>query len=268
MPNAPKRRFLDLSVNEVSIVDSPANEQMFVVIKNLNEEVNNMPGTKEVEKNATEVEKNDSQEPTKVAVETNPATDEAVAKAMEQVSNLIENISKSFNQEPPNTPSNEAKSDESEVNKNEKNVEESKEADTQKNDDESSVEENTLSILSAAIEKAKSFTPKRQAAFKAAMEVLNNLAKELGMQEIPVGSFPATNTPSGTSFGASSISKSLEEFTGTVTKALGDLTEVTKGLNERIGKVEKMSVPSKSVEGEGGTDSQVTKNVSIWKGVI
>lgn len=272
MPNTPKRRFLDLSVEEVSIVDSPANEQMFVVIKNLNEEVNSMPGTKEVEKNAADVVKSDeNQEPTKVAVEANPATDEAVAKAMAQVTNLIENISKSFNQETVKDVETKSSDSKSDVSKNEEKPGESEEAETKKNEESASDfadEDSTLAMLSSAIEKAKGFTPKRQAAFKAAVQALNNLAKELGMQEIPVGSFPATSTPSGTMFGASSITKSLEEYTGTITKALGDLAEVTKGLNARIEKVEKMSVPSKSVENEGGTDSNVTKSESIWKGVI
>jgi hypothetical protein len=271
MPNVPKRRFIELSVDEVSIVDSPANEEHFIVIKNLQEV--NMPGEKN-EIDTKDVVKNDDaqQNPEKVPVEVDKATDEAVAKAMEQVADLISNISKSFD----NVGEKDNNKDE-QVSKKKEGEEEKIEGEggktevqTNKNAEEidDNIREVATDAVYEAIEKAKRFTPKREAALKAAIETLAKLAKELSMQEIPVGSSPSTNTPSGTMFGSSSITKSMDDFVAKLSEGMEKIVETTKSLSSRMEKIEKMSVPSKSVEGDGETDNQVEKNQNFWKGVI
>ena len=269
MANVPKRRFVELSVDEVSIVDSPANEEHFIVIKNLQDlqEVN-MPGEKN-EETTQVVAKDDvgQQNPEKISVEVDKATDEAVAKAMEQVADLINNISKAFD--------NSGEKDGSEGYNKQTNVKKEEKKEKEEEETKKNIEEPKVSIQEAASEavyeaiaKAKRFTPTREAALKAAIETLNKLAKELGMQEIPVGSSPSTNTPSGTTFGSSSITKSMEDFVTKLSAGMEKIVETTKNLDSRMEKIEKMAAPSKSVEGDGETDNKVEKNQNFWKGVI
>jgi hypothetical protein len=265
MPNTPKRRFLELSVDEVSIVDSPANEEHFIVIKNLQEV--NMSGEKNEEVTQDVVKNDDAQQnPEKISVEVDKATDEAVAKAMEQVADLINNISKSFD-----NVGEKADGDE-QVSKKKEEEEEKTKAEVQTDENVEKADDNIREVATdavyEAIEKAKRFTPKREAALKAAIETLNKLAKELSMQEIPVGSSPSTSTPSGAMFGSSSITKSMDEFITKLSQGMEKIVETTKGLSDRMEKIEKMATPSKSVEGDGETDSKVEKNQNFWKGVI
>jgi hypothetical protein len=77
LPRKPKRRFLDLQVDEVSVVDSPANESEFLVAKNL-EEVEMGKANEAVD----DVER--------VSVEASGGDD--VAKALQHVSEIVDNI--------------------------------------------------------------------------------------------------------------------------------------------------------------------------------
>jgi hypothetical protein len=103
MPRKAQRRFVELSVGEVSLVDSPANEQEFIVIKRLDQEDGDMADTNTAvvkteagqapaEASTTDVQKGNEVE--KVPVEVNKAATEAVEKAMAQVTELVENIAK------------------------------------------------------------------------------------------------------------------------------------------------------------------------------
>lgn len=78
MPREAKRRFVDLVTDEVSIVDTPANESEFLVKKN--REKNNMSAAL-----AT------GEKGTRVPVEVD-ASDAAVAKALEHVNGIVEKI--------------------------------------------------------------------------------------------------------------------------------------------------------------------------------
>lgn len=93
MPKQAQQRFVDLAVGEVSLVDSPANERVFNVVKSLNQENGDMADT------TTDVNKNDAQVET-VPVDVAKATNEAVEKAMSQVTALVEGISKAVGEEP------------------------------------------------------------------------------------------------------------------------------------------------------------------------
>jgi len=284
MSNEAKQRFVELEVGEVSIVDSPANEKEFAVIKNLNEEVGDMADDN-VKKSMDEAIEGEAQQdvPEKVSVEVDKATDEAVAKAMGQVTEMISNISKAVGAATEKGGESEAKSEgveKSEKQDGEESTEATGDAEVQKDTENADAQEasedvsedsveKTLTALAQAVEKAKRFTPKREAALKVALAQLATLAKELGMTEIPVGASPPVSTPKGAMFGASStgVSKALEELTGKLNEALAGVQETTKRLTERVEKVEGTRMPSKSVDDEGGTDMQKTEK-SFWAGVL
>ena len=48
----------------------------------------------------------------------------------------------------------------------------------------------------------------------------------------------------------------------------GEVLAEVKKLVERIEKIEKVRSPSASVEGDGGTDTNVKKSESFWSGVL
>jgi hypothetical protein len=104
MANTPVRRFVELNVDEVSLVDSPANEEEFAVIKSLTAQEDDMADDKSKEA-GTEEETTEESEPKteeettddgaeKVEVEADKPDDEGVAKAMAQVVSLVEGIAK------------------------------------------------------------------------------------------------------------------------------------------------------------------------------
>jgi len=137
-------------------------------------------------------------------------------------------------------------------------------------DDGEATVQKMLEVLAVGVQKAKAFTPKREAALKQAIETLSGLMKELSMQEIPVGGNPKSSVPAGTKFGGSGVvelTKSLTELKDILKAKLDEVQEVTKGLGERLESIEKTRNPSTSLEGEGGTDTQETKK-SFWAGVL
>lgn len=81
MARQAKQRFVSLDVGEVSLVDSPANEREFAVVKSLNQEDIEMADKTEVTKSDDTVEN--------VSLEVAKATSEAVEKAMAQVGEVV-----------------------------------------------------------------------------------------------------------------------------------------------------------------------------------
>jgi uncharacterized protein Yka (UPF0111/DUF47 family) len=278
MGNKAKQRFIDLVVNEVSLVDSPANEQEFVVIKNLTEEVCEM-SQKEVTKDKGDSQSEIKNAPEKVPVEVQKENDVAIASALEQVNKMIGSIAKAVEDaaKVEKTVEDMEESSDGTVAKSSKESDDSDDSNkngVQKNSEDFGAKEEgnddvekTLIALGSAVEKAKRFTPKREMAFKAALAALTNLAKELGMMEIPVGQSPSTSTPKGTMFGASSVSKSLEELASKVEGMVVEVKETTKRLEEKVERIEKARKPSKSVESEGGTDDKSVKK-NFWSGIL
>jgi hypothetical protein len=102
MENEAKREFMDLTVNELSVVDSPANEEEFIVIKcknqegldmaDENKEVTKEAGPPAAEGNTTPKETGANVE--RVAVDVEKAEDAAVVEAMGKVQATIEGIAK------------------------------------------------------------------------------------------------------------------------------------------------------------------------------
>ncbi len=121
-----------------------------------------------------------------------------------------------------------------------------------------------LELLEAAITKAKRFTPKREAAFKAALATLTKLLGE--MQNIKPGASPATTVPGGASFGASGVqtlTKAIDELTAVVTKSV----ETGEANAKRIEDIEKSRTPSETITEDGETDNKETTK-SFWAGIL
>jgi hypothetical protein len=314
LPNQPKQRFLALNVNEISVVDTPANEVEFLVMKRLEE--SSMETT---DATVTETEKNT---PTPELVEVEAATasenDAAVNKALEQVASMVENIAKASGvkiggegetgetgdpgEAEPTTTTTKAEG-EGETEPAEEDAAKAKKtfdpramfgkqlkaagvtgdaftkamanfdkafkpfqpgASTQPPvQKDATGGEETPDAEEQAIQKAKRFTPAREAQFKSALETLTKLLSD--MQQIPTGGSPSTTTPSGTSFGASGVAtltKAIETLTETVTKSNEDSAK----LAERVEAIEKARNPSQSLEADGETDTPTKK--SFWAGVL
>lgn len=89
MPNQAKQRFLELSVNEISVVDTPANEVEFLVMKRMEDE-----SMETTEDTVTETQKDDNSGAEVVTVDAGASEDAAVNKALEQVAGMVESIAK------------------------------------------------------------------------------------------------------------------------------------------------------------------------------
>lgn len=112
MGNTLLQKFIDLNVDEVSLVDAPANEQPFIVIKSLNQEEKmadkkgkktDEVAAKDVVDETTAVDKKEVEKSTTENVTEETAEDTAgvVEKAMDKVVALVENISKNKEQPAP-----------------------------------------------------------------------------------------------------------------------------------------------------------------------
>ncbi len=329
MPNVPKQRFLELHVGEISLVDSPANEHEYIVVKRLNQESGDMANenteviqTGDAEDTTVAKNNGSGDTPESVTVEVAKAQSEAVEKAMASVTQIVETITKSAASPPSASSGDSGDETDSDVEKamkpadmykaqlvkagmkgealtkamdefnkafppmfkpgasmkapikksNDETASETADAgtDVQKNqepdtDNDTNVQK-ALEALAVGVQKAKAFTPGRQKELQKAIETLSNLAKELGMKEIPAGSPPSTTVPGTAMFGETGlkpIMKALEDLKGVMEKQANEVTDVSK----RLEAVEKTKQPSQSVEGEGDTDSQSVQK-SFWSGVI
>jgi hypothetical protein len=256
-----KRRFLSLRVREVSLVDSAANEQEFIVIKRLDQEEQHMAG------NNTEVAKADtstvpaqastqSGDVEKVTIEVTKAATDATQKAMEMVTKLVGEIGKVANPQG---------KIETEVAK--------------------TVAQPVVAVVDAAAvapaptvvapiatsvvaqatpvvetEKAASFTPGRIASIQNAITDLQKLVSEVA----PTNVQKYTEQPAMPNNDA--LIKTITDLTTKVEKVLGDVQTTTKNLGERLEVIEKTREPSKSISGDGGTE--VKTNKSLWTGVL
>jgi hypothetical protein len=319
-----QRRFLALKVGEVSLVDSPANEQEFIVVKRLDMEESTMADVAKVETQAapapaataatTEapVTKGAEGAAVVVPVEVTKTNDENVQKALQQVEQLTTAIAKMMGAAP-------ADASEAEVEKAKaskatayrkalkecgmgedeldgamkalmpwmkpakpgakdeepKPGEKGAKKEVKKSTDGDSAEEvemsKTLDALATAIQKAKSFTPKREAALKNAIESLSKLLGDMQAPSLPGISNdtdPKNNLPDGAPVpsGLEDVKKAVEELTKTLKASFETATTVTKTLQERVETIEKARNPSTSLEAEGATDKKVTK--SFWANVL
>jgi len=290
-----KREFVDLKVDEVSLVDSPANEMEFAIVKSLNKQEDNMAKDKKTEVTKAEEAETDAAAATpapeaeveNVPVEVAKAESDAVQQAMDQVTDIVKGIAEQIKAD--KTEEEVTKSDGGDGGDGEEAPaaddapaaeEESAAEDEETSDDapasttEEDEVEKTLDGLAAAIEKAKAFTPKRREQLEKAIEQLQVLLAGLNPVKPPqpMGQAPAVKTP-GPGF-MSGIQKMTEAIEG-LTKALddqqnkiGELVETNKNLNERIEDIEKTRQPSTSVDDEGDTDTETKTQKSFWSNVL
>jgi hypothetical protein len=288
---------LALNVDEVSVVDSPANEVEFLVTKNM--EDSDMAGKA-------------SDDAERVAVE-QPAADEAVSKALEHVSNIVENVAKAFGLPaakpegaPAVTPV--AVATEEGVEK-AMTMKDLMKAMGMKDDEETekklkaagfdpsqkfptakppvakttkaleAEEPFTMAGFTDLITKAKKFTPGRVEKLRQAAEVLKGLLEEI--DEIPQGTMPGVSPGGSTQFGASGVKDLTSGATvmksstdPAILAALTDLATIVKSIKDdhialkgEVEAVSKARPASESLEGAGGTESKVAKS-ALWSGVL
>lgn len=291
MPKDAKRRFVELDTEEVSLVDSPANEVEFLVKKNQEDRM------------GAQAEQND--EAVRVA---SPAGDgEHVAKAVEHVNSIIDKITKMVPtqkaEEPEETKTAKAEEEEATETPTLKSVlsmlglkGEAMEAAVSKlkgagldadmafpsaqepvakaeeaEETEEVNEDTPLTI--GALQKAAAFTPGRTKKLEEAYEAL-----KLVLEAIGVGQSPSTKAPTVESHGNPSgvnalaapkrrpVMKSEEE--PDFVEAIKSLATAVGSLTERVESVEKAREASNSVEDEGTTDSNVKKSSGMWSGIL
>jgi len=262
MPREAKRRFVSLRVNEVSLVDSPANEQEFIVIKSLDQE-EPMAGTDQQVANTetsapANAESNGTQQAStepveKMTVHVEKAGNDSMAEALKQVTELVKSVASVAVKASETQPAADVKKD----------------ANQQTSDQPTDTE----------TEKAKAFTPKRLEQVKNAMSVLEGLVKEVSggksetttkvaEPEVPtVDTAKAAEQNNILSQQLIDLTKKLGELGEAVKNGLGGVSEITKSIESRVEAIEKTREPSKSIAGEGGTESTQTQK-SFWSGVL
>jgi len=288
-----EHEYTDLEVNEISVVDRPANQKEFAVIKC----VGNSATQKGVEPMADQVAKS-TEEAANVEVVPVEVAKNDDDSAMEQALENLDTISKSI-------AGLAAQVEDEEGGKTETETEAEKAAkketpatifanalkatgvkgealktalkkyekvcacgsatvqktetktETEGAETETEGDNDFMGNLAAAVTKAKVLTPKRLAALKALQE---QLAKMIGeMEGIPHSKSPKTKVPKNASFGASGLS--------TITKSFETISTALKTLTGRIEQIENTRQGSKSL-GESGTVTTKKADKDLWDNVL
>jgi len=300
--NKTKRRFLDLKVNEISLVDLPANQKEFAVVKRLQEE--EMPDEIKNQASADDVEKKAEAEETK---DENKAVEEAMGKVVSMVEGLVQKKEAEEKDEEKEEVKEEVKeeAEEKAEEKTEKAEEKTEKAesknrsifkqqlvengiegdalesalkkfDDQMNDDNEKVEKREeavedketqiLEALESSILKAKRFTPGRMKTLKSVVDTLQSLMKELTpIQMNEEANQPEASFPTGID---TSVSKAIEKMAGVFEEKMTEMAETNKSLNDRVEAIEKVRNPSASIEEEGDTDKEAKVEKSFWGDVL
>lgn len=278
---APKRRFVDLQVDEVSLVDTPANEIPFLVTKNHTEDddmtVKSAPATEEQTTKGAEAVP---------VTQTETAAPEAVQKALDAVNSIVAKVASLVEKAAPAAPA--AAGDKpAEEKPTEKAAEKPAEAapataaaavaTVTKSAEELMVE------LSETIQKGARLTPARVEQIKQAIDTL-----KLVIEGVAQGTSPSTNTPQAANVpsgiqsqlganekpvikagdvdvaeGFAKLTKAIEGLTESLTKSV----ETQKALEQRVEQIEKAK-PAPSGEGEQGTNTTTKKSTGMWTGIL
>lgn len=266
--NETKRRFIGLKVGEISLVDTPANEKEFAVVKRLQEENNMAVENKKVETKKSKEEEgagNQQAQPEGVKVEIEKPEDQAVIKVLGKVNELVGTLVSRTDPGKEKVEKKETSTEKPDVDENE--TEEGSEEKTEKREIEEG--EKLLSTLEESIAKAKRFTPSRMKTLKQVADSLQSLLTELS-PKVEASIDTASSVES-------SVAKALEDFSSKlgekinsiVEKKFAEMVDTSKSLGERVEKIEKTRLPSASVEEDGVTDKEVEKkNSNMWAGVL
>jgi len=242
----PKRELTEIFVEEISVVDMPANLMLFDVIKSKTMEEKPMDKTKqsdEVKDVATVIEKNENKGDETIEATSN----EDVLKAMEKVANSVSEIAKSLDADKKDE-STATIGDEKKVIENEVEVQCNKLS--------------TLDELENAITRAKALSPDR----------VENLTKAVESIQGMLSTLTQKTTESATVAKIDKIEKTEknENSNPTATK----LDELVENLTKRVEKIDKrveemMTKAAPRSIGDNETDSEDKKiTKSLWSGVL
>lgn len=279
-----QRRFIDLEVDEVSLVGSPANEVPFLVTKSKRKPEESM---------VAKAEKTEDSQTVQVE-QTSEASAEVVRKCLQSVENIVKNVITMKGEESPAVePIDVTKgvtvSDlltkagmEGDVLKSAlsaltkagvdttKTLSAPAPVETQKAEaPKAQTSEDAMEIFAQVIQKAARLTPARVKQLQDAQELL-----KLVLEGVSVGESPKTKTPEGQNPGSgiqTQLAKAAEPTE--VTKSLTSITEgmtqistVLKGLSDRMELIEKAKPASSS--DTTTTDTKKAKGASLFAGVI
>jgi hypothetical protein len=262
-----KERLTKIRVGEVSVVDSPAIEEEFVIIKRLQEDKMDVK-EKEIQKKEDQSTEGEIE---KVEIE----VPDVVGAVMDKVTELIDEVKKTSDDEDDEEKSSKKEKTEGEVEKGSKDGEEAKsDEDDDEDDKENKVKKNdegkevdVLEALEGIVQKARRFTPKREEMLKTSINDLQTLLSEISPQEEA-----SAQTEEGVE---KKVEKKAEEGKlDKVVKAVGELADMFKEqfgtVNKRIDKIEKRREPSSSIDDDKDTvksEEKVEKR-SLWSGVL
>jgi hypothetical protein len=288
----PTRRIMDVNVREVSLVDRAANLRSFLVVKRLEGNMDETVKGEEVRK-AEDPERVETPNPEISKEEPKPE----VASVEPEKVEAEKACGGSKDEDKKKAGGSEDEEDEEEMKrKNSKKSEEEKgmnpaaisailrsmkgapkEAvkeivswlESKKSDSEANVSKDLQKESEDEIQKSKRFTPSRTESLKKTALDLLKLLGEIDVEAMKsiVDSFKSSNVAKQE--GEKEMDQKSEKDPN-VEKLESELTETKAKLEEKTKKleeIEKSRLPSKSVEGEGGTDKKETKK-SFWTGVL
>lgn len=284
-----EHEYVDLDVEEISVVDVPANTKEFAVIKCIGETKEEPMAQETVEKKSTDQSAKVDEVPVDVASENEGAAIEQVLTQLDSIEKTVKDfVSSEDNNDETESEEGEVEKAEDQEDTPENIFQKALEASGVKGKDletamskyrkvcackteKSSSEEEQVTTeapdladqLFEMTRKAKAITPSRFEAIKQMQEILTKLIKEI--ETIPEGKSPKIKVPSNASFGNSGI-KGVMKALSEVTKNLGALSETIKKNSEKISKIEKAQKPTTSL----GDDEPVEKsgNEDFWTGAI
>jgi hypothetical protein len=283
----PQRRFIDLEVDEVSLVGSPANEVPFLVTKSKRK-----PEDSSMVAKAEKTE--DSQ--TVQVEQTSEASAEVVRKCLKSVENIVKNVITMKGEELPAVESIDvtkgitvsdlltkagmegdvlksalgalakAGVDTTKMLSAPAAVETTKAVETPK----AQTSEDVMEVFAQVIQKAARLTPARVKQLQDAQELL-----KLVLEGVSVGESPKTKTPDGQNPGSgiqTQLAKAAEPTEVTkslvaITEGMTQISTVLKGLSERMESLEKAK-PASSSDAPNTTDTKKAKGASLFAGVI
>jgi hypothetical protein len=270
--NDARREFVDLDVEEVSIVDKAANEEEFVVIKSLNQEESDMAEEKEKvikteDANAESSADGQTQVDDKaesVPVEVAKSNDEAIAQAAQKVVDLVSSIVTKNDDA-----GSEAGEPEAEETTTEKSEDEPAAEETPAPEGDTTTEETTkqfgadevLDTIQEAIAKAKGLTPENTGALATIAKDLQGIVDKLTASTPVKTEKAAEDAPPATDFAP--ILKGITELADLVK----DSVKVTKGLADRVDAIENTRAAPTS-EGAEATDTEEKTEKSFWGSIL
>jgi uncharacterized coiled-coil protein SlyX len=234
LENVAKQRFIDLDVEEISLVDKPANEIEILVMKRNKANETEEDIMKNEKTDVVETEKN-NEEATTEAVEIS-TNNESVTKALDNVASIVKNVTKAVYGK-----TDDKVVDNKETTDNENSVAEV--AATKNETDEKNVTNDMNEKLERFEEKFDFITKRLEDIEKIIVDNNNNEVKEVEK-----------------SITIDELNKSFKDFTTIIQKSINGQEELT----ERIESIESSRIPSQSIENE----TVVRKSENIWEGII